>query len=135
MGMIVINGKLEFYNKNYNNNIQQKQKQKQPQPQPQPQLQPQPQIKQNNILLNTKRGDYIYNKYFKNNPYVIQQNNNIKQPKNIQEYKNMLIQNIINKINSKKQKSTKLLLINNNNKIYSFKHNNVDRLFSFSQHK
>jgi len=134
MGMVVINGKLEFYNKQKLQNQQNQQTQHTIKPIIKQTIKPN---KGGEREAQFNNNTYIYNKYFKNNPYIIQQqhNNNNKQPKNIQEYKHFLIQNIINNINSKKQKSTKLLLINDNNKIYSFKHNNVDKLFSFSYKK
>lgn len=76
----------------------------------------------------SEQNSYIYNKYFskevKNEPTV-------RVPKNIYEYRDMLIQDIIQKQRIKQIKTTQLILPNTN--IYSSKSNmNLNSLFNFS---
>lgn len=120
MGMTLVDGKLVFYNKNNNNNTENntdynyqynndysylnqninsnsnsnfniKQQQKQ---------------SINKPIDKQLQNSYIYNKYFKNE---INNNNEPLRPKNIQEYKLMLIKNIIEKERIKRIKSKNLL--------------------------
>jgi len=76
-----------------------------------------------------QQNSYIYNKYFKNEPNVEQ---GVRVPQTLQEYRNMLIQDIIQKQRIKQVKSTKLMMPNSN---INFARNsgNLNKLFSFSQ--
>ncbi len=49
---------------------------------------------------------YIYNKYFKNE---IKENNQINQPKNVKEYRNMLIQRILDRKRAELIKSRNMI--------------------------
>ena len=114
MGMTLIDNKLVFYNKNYNNNISDYSNQNQSQSQNIYsnsninfyQQQPKQPIQPKQPMQNS----YIYNKYFKN-----EINNNIEQPKpkSIKEYKLMLIKNIIEKEKIKRIKTKKLSYYSN----------------------
>jgi len=81
--------------------------------------------------VNPEKNSYIYNKYFnkevKNEP-------NVRVPKNIYEYRDMLIQDIIQKQRIKQIKSTQLILPNTN--VYSYSNTksnmNLNSLFNFS---
>ncbi len=54
---------------------------------------------------------YIYNKYFKD---YIKEEQNQEKPKDINEYRNMLIKQIIENYKNKKIKSTKIMIPTNN---------------------
>ena len=87
---------------------------------------PQNNIPQNNIPQNS----YIYNKYFKDqlNTEPI-----VRKPTNLIEYRDMLIQNIIQKKRIQQIKSKKLLMPTNNIHMAPTNTSNLDKLFNFSQ--
>ena len=74
---------------------------------------------------------YIYNKYFKNH---INNESSVSRPKNINEYRDNLIKEIIEKYKIRKIKSTKIIIPTNNNNYVS---NNIqvdeNKLFDFSK--
>ena len=117
MGMFVADGKLHLNqnkNKNQNNKSLENQNQNQDQVQ---------QVPDNS---------YIYNKYF--NSDLSNQEPTVRVPKNLQEYRDMLIHDIIQKKRIKQIKSTKLFLPTQN---IHFAPNtnanmNLNRLFNFS---
>ena len=79
---------------------------------------------------NQGQNSYIYNKYFSNE----MQNTDIgpRVPRNLQEYKNMLLQDLIQKQRVKQMKSTKLIMPTSNINFASFSSQNMNKLFSFS---
>ena len=89
--------------------------------QPQQQYIEQPQPNQNS---------YIYNKYFSNE----MQNTDVgpRVPRNLQEYRNMLLQDIIQKQRVKQMKSTKLIMPTSNINFAPYSNQNMNRFFSFS---
>ena len=76
------------------------------------------------------QNSYIYNKYFSNE----MQNTDIgpRVPRNLQEYKNMLLQDLIQKQRVKQMKSTKLIMPTSNINFAPFSAQNMNKLFSFS---
>ena len=76
-----------------------------------------------------QQNSYIYNKYFKNESNVEQ---GVRVPQTLQEYRNMLIQDIIQKQRIKQVKSTKLMMPNSNIN-FARSSGNLNKLFSFSQ--
>ena len=104
----------------------------------------QQQINQTNVNVNANvnsnvnsnaipKNSYIYNKYFKDE---LPNNNNdgIRRPKSINEYKAMLVHDILQKRKIRKIKSTKLMMPTENINISSSKTTqNLNKLFSFSK--
>ena len=77
-----------------------------------------------------QQNSYIYNKYFSNE--MKDDSPNVRVPKNIREYKNMLIHDILQKQRIKQVKSTKIIMPNSNiNYAPNTKHN-LNKLFTFS---
>ena len=79
------------------------------------------------------QNSYIYNKYFKDE---LSNNNTegIRRPKSINEYKAMLVHDILQKKKIRQIKSTKLIMPTNNIQVSSNKINqNFNKLFSFSK--
>ena len=74
---------------------------------------------------------YIYNKYFKNH---INNQSSVEAPKNINEYRDNLIREIIQKYKIRKTKSTKIIIPTNNT---NYRVNNIhvdeNKLFNFSK--
>ena len=137
MGMFVSDGKLHLLDGKPKEQVQQIQKQ---QIQKQTYLEKeqflrdypkQPTLTSENVYKEplVQQNSYIYNKYFKNEPNVEQ---GVRVPQTLQEYRNMLIQDIIQKQRIKQVKSTKLMMPNSN---INFARNsgNLNKLFSFSQ--
>jgi hypothetical protein len=79
---------------------------------------------------NIPQNSYIYNKYFKNE---LQQENEVKVPQTVKEYKLMLIQDIIQKERIRRMKSTKLIIPNPNITTSIRNNSNLNKLFSFPQ--
>lgn len=77
---------------------------------------------------NNSQNHYINNKYFKNSNDTY---TNIRVPKNVIEYRNMLIHDIIQKQRIKQIKSTKLIMPTTNINI-GYNSSNLNKLFSFS---
>ena len=78
---------------------------------------------------NPNQNSYIYNKYFQNNNYQPQP----QRPLTPLEYRDMLIQNIIQKHKIKQMKSTKLVMPNSNINFAPGPTANLNKLFGFSQ--
>ena len=79
---------------------------------------------------NQNQNSYIYNKYFSNE----MQNTDLgpRVPRNLQEYKNMLLQDLIQKQRVKQMKSTKLIMPTSNINFAPYSSQNMNKLFSFS---
>lgn len=116
MGMFVADGQLHLLDE------QPKQKQQQFKQQQQP--------IQNINTISTPQNSYIYNKYFSNET----QNADIgpRVPRSLQEYRNMLVHDIIQKQKIKQIKSTKLIMPNSNIHFAPYSSHNMNKLFSFS---
>ena len=142
MGMFVSDGKLHLLDGKPKEQVQQIQKQQIQKQQIQKQTYlekeqflrdypKQPTLTSENVYKEplVQQNSYIYNKYFKNEPNVEQ---GVRVPQTLQEYRNMLIQDIIQKQRIKQVKSTKLMMPNSN---INFARNsgNLNKLFSFSQ--
>ena len=80
---------------------------------------------------NPNQNTYIYNKYFQNNQY--DQDQEQQRPMTPLEYRDMLIKNIIQKHKIKQMKSTKLVMPNSNINFASGPTSNLNKLFGFSQ--
>lgn len=88
---------------------------------------------QNNIQQsnqNIPQNSYIYNKYFKEE---FEPEQNIRRPRNVQEYKQMLIMDILQKQRIKQIKSTKLIMPTSNINIAAGNSANLNKLFNFSK--
>jgi hypothetical protein len=134
MGMFVADGQLHLLD-NQPLNVQQQikqqlQNQKQPyqqQQQQQPPYQPQ---KQQQPYQQPQQNSYIYNKYFNNE---VNDQPDVRVPRNLQEYKNMLMHDILQKHRIKQIKSTKLIMPNSNiNFAPAYSSMNMNKLFKFS---
>lgn len=114
MGMFVSNGQLHLLDEAPKQQPKQQQQQQQ----------------QNINPISTPQNSYIYNKYFSNE----MKNTNVgpRVPKSIQEYRNMLIQDIIQKQRIKQIKSTKLIMPNSNINFAPYSSHNMNKLFTFS---
>ena len=138
MGMFVSNGQLHLL-ENQPQQIKQEIKQQtkqanqinQTKQTKQPQYNQQTQYNQQSQPVNIdQQNSYIYNKYFSNE--MKDDSPNVRVPKNITEYKNMLIHDILQKQRIKQVKSTKLIMPNSNiNYAPNTKHN-LNKLFTFS---
>jgi len=76
------------------------------------------------------QNSYIYNKYFKN---YNKQNNEVKRPLNVYEYRDMLIQNIIQKHRLRQIKSKKIMIPTKNElpqTFYNIRTSNENKLFN-----
>jgi hypothetical protein len=83
----------------------------------------QPQLNQNN------QNSYIYNKYFSNE---MQNNIGPRVPRSLQEYRDMLLQDFIQKQRVRQMKSTKLIMPTSNINFAPYSGQNMNKLFSFS---
>jgi len=122
MGMFVAEGKLHLMD-NLNKGQQQQVLQKN-----QNQNQNQNQNWVEDVPL-TKQNTYIHNKYFNNE---VKETATVRVPKNVYEYRNMLIQDIIQRQKIKQLKSTKLFLPDTNIHFASNSNANMNKLFNFS---
>jgi hypothetical protein len=87
-------------------------------------------VPQNKVLSNqVPQNSYIYNKYFKNELQQETSSNNV--PKTINEYKLMLVKDIIQKERIRRIKSTKLIMPNSNINIAQIRQGNLNKLFKF----
>ena len=77
----------------------------------------------------TKQNTYIHNKYFNNEPV---ETPTVRVPKNVYEYRNMLIHDIIQRQKIKQLKSTKLFLPDTNIHFAPNSNANLNKLFNFS---
>jgi hypothetical protein len=87
-------------------------------------------IKQPPTVPLEQKNSYIYQKYFKNEPVEEQE---FRQPQTIQEYRNLLISDIIQKYKIKQIKSNKLIMPTSNINFAQGGSGNLNKLFSFSQ--
>ncbi len=78
---------------------------------------------------NVKQNTYIHNKYFNND---IKEEPLVRVPKNVYEYRNMLIHDIIQRQRIKQLKTTKLVLPNTNIHFAPNSNANLNKLFNFS---
>jgi hypothetical protein len=93
----------------------------------QPQQQPQNQPQQSQAY---QQNSYIYNKYFNNE---VNDQPDVRVPRNLQEYKNMLMHDILQKHRIRQIKSTKLVMPNSNiNFAPAYSSMNMNKLFKFS---
>jgi hypothetical protein len=83
----------------------------------------QSQLNQNN------QNSYIYNKYFSNE---MQNNIGPRVPRSLQEYRDMLLQDFIQKQRVRQMKSTKLIMPTSNINFAPYSGQNMNKLFSFS---
>jgi hypothetical protein len=123
MGMFVSNGQLHLLD-------EAPIKQQQPK-QPKQQLKQQPKQQSKQQPITTPQNSYIYNKYFSNGQ---SENTGPRVPKTLQEYRNMLLQDIIQKQRIKQIKSTKLIMPSSNINFAPYSSQNMNKLFSFSNH-
>jgi hypothetical protein len=82
-----------------------------------------------NQQINPGQNSYIYNKYFSNE---MQNVDLVRRPKTVLEYRNMLIQDIIQKQKGKQIKSTKLIMPTSNIHFAPYSAGNMNKLFAFS---
>lgn len=87
-------------------------------------------IKQPPTVPLEQKNSYIYQKYFKNEPVEEQE---FRRPQTIQEYRNLLISDIIQKYKIKQIKSNKLIMPTSNINFAQGGSGNLNKLFSFSQ--
>jgi hypothetical protein len=80
--------------------------------------------------LGNAQNSYIYNKYFSNEMQNV--DNGPRVPKTLLEYRNMLIQDIIQKQKAKQIKSTKLIMPTSNINFAPYSSGNMNKLFNFS---
>ena len=116
MGMVVHDGKLHLLGSQSTQNIP-----------------TQNTLTQNTATQNIPQNNYIYNKYFKDKitePNVSMNN----APMNVSEYKNMLINTIIQKHKIKQIKSTKLIMPTSNIHVAGGTAN-LNKLFDFSKRR
>ena len=119
MGTFVSDGKLHLIDRNTLPQQQQPKQYNQQQPK-------QYQQAETNIPQNS----YIYNKYFKDN---MQQQDTIRKPKTLQEYKIMVIKDYIQRQRINQMKSTKLIMPTSNINMSSGHSSNLNKLFNFSK--
>jgi hypothetical protein len=128
MGVCVVNGKLHFageYSKTKVVNANSKS---------QNQIQNQSQASQKVPIQVSPQNSYIYNKYFKNE---LKEESIPKKPQTAIEYRNMLIQAIIEKERIKRIKSRQLFVTNIDNSLAhrpQMSETQLNKLFSFSNH-
>jgi hypothetical protein len=123
MGMVLSNGKLQLVNN-------QNQQQQQPYKQQKQNVNQQSNNKPTQQNQNIPKDSYIYNKYFKEE---LQPQNN--KPATVKEYKEMLIQRIIQNKMAKVRQSNhrKLVMPNSNINVADVRYGNANKLFTFSQ--
>jgi hypothetical protein len=133
LGMFVADGKLHLLENQTEQTKQQIKQQynnkKQSSQQPYQQNQQQKQPYQPTQQHQSQQNSYIYNKYFSNE---INDTPHIRVPKNVTEYKNMLISDLLQKQKIKQIKSTKLIMPNSNINYAPNTSRNLNQLFTFS---
>lgn len=132
MGMFVSNGQLHLL-ENQPQQIKEdiKQQIKQTKQIKQSEYNQQPQYNQQKEPVHIdQQNSYIYNKYFSNE--MKDDTPNIRVPKNMTEYKNMLVHDILQKQRIKQVKSTKLIMPNTNINYAPNTQHNLNKLFTFS---
>jgi len=128
MGMYVVNGKLHLIEDN--NKLKQQLRNNQ-----QNSYNQQSNFQTNNLPVmnqNMNQNSYIYNKYFKEH---IQQENNVRRPLTLMEYRKKILIDILQKKRINQIKSTKLLFPTSNINISSGTRNpqEMNKLFNFSK--
>ena len=130
MGMFVTDGKLHLVDNLNPDQINQINQTKQLSQTKQQNQTKQIIYKEEPVQTNIPQNSYIYNKYFSNEK---PEEPNIRVPRNVYEYRDMLIQDIIQKQKIRQMKSTKLILPNTNmNFSAGNSPANLNKLFSFS---
>jgi hypothetical protein len=131
MGMFVSDGKLHLLDRNTLTPQKQEellyaQRQQYKPQQYQEEIQEPESIPNTNIPNNS----YIYNKYFKDE---LKQEETVRRPRTLQEYKMMLLQDYLQKQRIKQMKSTKLVMPTSNINISAGNTGNLNKLFNFSK--
>jgi hypothetical protein len=135
LGMFVADGKLHLLENQTEQTKQQikqqysNKKQSNQQPHQKIQQQNQKQPYQPTQQQQSQQNSYIYNKYFSNET---NDTPHIRVPKNVTEYKNMLINDLLQKQKIKQIKSTKLIMPNSNINYAPNTSRNLNQLFTFS---
>ena len=134
LGMFVAEGKLHLLDGQQqvtNSNSLKQQQVTNTKPITKSQRQETPVAKGNSVIQdpNPNQNSYIFNKYFQNNNYQAQP----QRPLTPLEYRDMLIQNIIQKHKIKQMKSTKLVMPNSNINFAPGPTANMNKLFGFSE--
>lgn len=122
MGMFVAEGQLHLLD-NQPMKVQEQILQQYGQPQP---VKQQP-VKQQPV--EPIQNSYIHNKYFSNENHAEPQ---VRVPRTLQEYRNMLVHDIIQKQKIKQMKSTKLVMPTSNINFAPYSTQNMNKLFKFS---
>lgn len=110
MGMFVSDGKLHLVDRNSS------------QPQKQQEL-------NSSDTANIPQNNYIYNKFFKDE--LQPQQHSLRQPRTLEEYKRMVVEDYIKRQHIKQMKSTKLIMPTSNINISARPSANLNKLFSF----
>ena len=127
MGMFVAEGKLHLLDgQGSKQHLNQSQSQSQEKSPRQPLTNSHPFV---NEEPNPQQNSYIYDKYFQNNNYQPEP----QRPLTPLEYRDMLIQNIVQKHKIKQMKSTKLIMPNSNINFAPGPTANLNKLFGFSE--
>ena len=88
-----------------------------------------PQQQQHQQYFEPIQNSYIHNKYFSNENQAEPQ---VRVPKTLQEYRNMLVHDILQRQKIKQMKSTKLVMPTSNINFAPYSSQNMNKLFSFS---
>ena len=128
MGMFVADGQLHLL-ENQPLKVQEEIKQQINQGQSHQQINQGQNQQINPTNINPGQNSYIYNKYFSNE---MQNVDLVRRPKTVLEYRNMLIQDIIQKQKGKQIKSTKLIMPTSNIHFAPYSTGNMNKLFAFS---
>ena len=137
MGMCVVDGKLHFVGEYSQKQTQNQDFSKNPQRQYQtqhPKSQRVPKAESKIPIEVAPQNSYIYNKYFKDE---LKETPEIREPKNIVEYRNMLIQDIIQRERIRRVKSKQLFVTNIDNTLVQkprMSEQQLNKLFYFSNH-
>ena len=129
MGMCVVDGKLHFMGEYSQKQTAQSQ---QPQSKSVPKMQQQQQTQQRVPIEVAPQNSYIYNKYFKDE---LKETPEIRTPQNAVEYRNMLIQDIIQRERIRRVKSKQLFVTNIDNSLAHqprMTEQQLNKLFYFS---
>jgi hypothetical protein len=131
MGMFVSDGKLHLVDRNTLTPQKQQellyaQRQQYQQQQYKEQIQQQESMSNPNIPNNS----YIYNKFFKDE---LKQEETVRRPRTLKEYKMMLLQDYLQKHRIKQIKSTKLVMPTSNINISAGNTGNLNKFFNFSK--
>jgi len=128
MGMFVAEGQLHLLD-NQPIKVQEQLQQQYSQQPPVKQKYVEPQQQQQQQYFEPIQNSYIHNKYFSNENQAEPQ---VRVPKTLLEYRNMLVQDIIQRQKIKHMKSTKLVMPTSNINFAPYSSQNMNKLFSFS---